>query len=419
MTKPLTPNKRVNRFACDDASDAHESIAVRPPTCHLPLMGRLNRAVLTHAAIIPVFLFVTGCASTGSKALHEAAALGDITKMSQVIETGSDPEALTTEGYDKGTTRPAGYTPLMAAVFNNQTEAVRLLLEKGADPNQTDTEKTTALLWASLLTEPSVEIVKLLVQHKAELNAALPTGITPLMAALHSNQPEKVTALLELGADLWQETNWRQNVVDVLHHGYFVLPPKTPGLPAQPFRSKAGLYTQVFADVLLAAAAGGTTEDFKISLGNQKLGLDPAAEERMKVLFRELRGKELFFQPTVGDHSKCRVVVFWNKKDRPALGASYEVKIDGKAVGLLKPGGFVEVRKEPGEAAVSVVWTDLSGQSTDKSYVITDVTGGPGEIVCVAMTVKLGLLQPKLLLNKVELTAAMAFLEKARRSSKP
>jgi len=66
---------------------------------------------------------------------------------------------------------------LCKAVKDSDTEGVRKLLEQGADPNEKDEHGNPPLLYASVR---SLEIVKLLVDHGAGVNARSKAGITPI-----------------------------------------------------------------------------------------------------------------------------------------------------------------------------------------------------------------------------------------------
>ncbi len=46
---------------------------------------------------------------------------------------------------------PGGSTPLMYAALYGDLESVRILLERGADPNLRNDSGTTALMWAVLM----------------------------------------------------------------------------------------------------------------------------------------------------------------------------------------------------------------------------------------------------------------------------
>ena len=65
-----------------------------------------------------------------------------------------------------------GWTPLIVACFNQQTEIVRLLLKSGADPNRSGANGTTPLMYAKTKilnqTEPDISLIKLLIDAGAD-----------------------------------------------------------------------------------------------------------------------------------------------------------------------------------------------------------------------------------------------------------
>lgn len=92
-----------------------------------------------------------------------------------------------------------GTTPLMQAVLYADLDAVRLLLEQGADPNIRNEAGAPALMWAA----GDLQKARLLVEHGADVNARSDDARTPLLiaAGLFGNK-EVVKLLLDRGADL-------------------------------------------------------------------------------------------------------------------------------------------------------------------------------------------------------------------------
>ena len=140
---------------------------------------------------------------TGQTPFLRAALAGDVGVMRLLLEHGADP-AIATFG---------GTTPLMAAAgvnwVVNQTydegsgallEAVALCAELGADVNAKNSMGLTALHGAA--NRGSDDIVKFLVEHGADLDAADNEGRTPLTWAqgvfLATNAPEPKATTIEL-----------------------------------------------------------------------------------------------------------------------------------------------------------------------------------------------------------------------------
>ncbi|PWK17904.1 ankyrin repeat domain-containing protein [Xanthomarina spongicola] len=85
-------------------------------------------------------------------------------------------------------------TPLMAAVFKGQVTLSQALLEKGANPNIADVNKTTPLHYAVLLNNES--LIYLLMDFNADATLKDSRGKTALDYALMDNN-KKIIELLE------------------------------------------------------------------------------------------------------------------------------------------------------------------------------------------------------------------------------
>jgi ankyrin repeat protein len=126
----------------------------------------------------------------------------------RLIEAGADPNC---EEEQFGT----GRTPLYAACLSNRVKVIEALLNQGADPNKRFIYRSpvdgrveadaVAIHYAS-----SAEAVKLLVNAGADVNAAGKTGITALMRAAFNGKVDAVRALLEAGASPFTRQNKRR-----------------------------------------------------------------------------------------------------------------------------------------------------------------------------------------------------------------
>ncbi len=93
---------------------------------------------------------------------------------------------------------PGGSTPLMYAALYGDANAVRLLLDKGADPNVRNEAGASALMWAV----DDLEKTRLLLQRGADVKARSEDGRTALsIAASWSGSLAVVRLLLDAGAD--------------------------------------------------------------------------------------------------------------------------------------------------------------------------------------------------------------------------
>lgn len=89
-----------------------------------------------------------------------------------------------------------GNTALMMAAFRNNLPAVKALLARGAQVNRPG---WTALHYAAAA--GALDIMHVLLEHHAYIDAESPTKVTPLMLAAREGQEEAVKLLLREGAD--------------------------------------------------------------------------------------------------------------------------------------------------------------------------------------------------------------------------
>jgi len=116
-----------------------------------------------------------------------AAATQEAAIAQMLLKAGASPHSRTYE---------AGTTPLARAAFDDsRIEVVRHLLDFGAEPDEPDKEGETAVHRAAI--GGSVEIMKLFISAKANLNAQRPDGCTPLQLAILFREPQVAELLLD------------------------------------------------------------------------------------------------------------------------------------------------------------------------------------------------------------------------------
>ena len=127
--------------------------------------------------------------------IHAAARQGDIEAVKQHLAAGADVNAIDHEGN----------TPLHHAVYNDQTEIIRLLIDKGAEVNgkrkAANNEKGVAPLhtatWRS-----TIETMELLIDNGADVNMKRADGAIALHYAVWFGLKEKAEFLLSKGSDV-------------------------------------------------------------------------------------------------------------------------------------------------------------------------------------------------------------------------
>nr|WP_255581766.1 ankyrin repeat domain-containing protein [Cupriavidus sp. AU9028] len=104
----------------------------------------------------------------------------------------------------------AGETALMLACLQGQMDLVRIMVEQ----RKVEVNKTgwTPLHYAA--TNGHTEIVRLLLDHSAYVDAESPNGTTPLMMAARGGHAETIKLLLDEGADMRIRNQQGMTVID-------------------------------------------------------------------------------------------------------------------------------------------------------------------------------------------------------------
>jgi serine/threonine-protein kinase len=141
-----------------------------------------NNAPMT-AALLAAGVKVDEQDARGRSAFYRASAEGKVDAMRLLLEKKANPNLKALDGS----------TPLIEAVANGKMAAVKLLLDSGADVNLAAANGLTPLLIAAAgspyITSPS-EMITLLLAHKADSRAVDSQGRTPLaLATANKNAP--------------------------------------------------------------------------------------------------------------------------------------------------------------------------------------------------------------------------------------
>ncbi len=125
--------------------------------------------------------------------IFEAVSIGDSTTTNQLLD--KNPELLNSFSSD-------GFTALGLASFFGHLSLVKLLLDKGANPNIASNNKLKVAPIHSACAVSHFDITELLIKHGADLNAIQMQGVTPLHLAAHNGQTKLAKLLIENGADI-------------------------------------------------------------------------------------------------------------------------------------------------------------------------------------------------------------------------
>ena len=218
-------------------------LSALPATTLVDAARRQDRQAVR--ALLKQSVDVNTPAPDGSTALHWAVQLDDAEMVDMLIGAGADVKAvnrygvaplsiaaingsarilqqLLTAGAAPDTAMPEGETALMTIARVGNVEALKLLVDRGANVNSRDGFRgQTALMWAAA--RNNADAVRLLVKAGADVNARTnnapraatrlsesgntfsappPTGFTPLLFAVRAGSIEAVRALLDAGANV-------------------------------------------------------------------------------------------------------------------------------------------------------------------------------------------------------------------------
>jgi ankyrin repeat protein len=123
--------------------------------------------------------------------IFEAAGLG---KLERLKDCARDVAAVNSRSSD-------GFTALHFACYFGQPEAARLLIEKGAAVDTVSSNPMKLMPLHSAASVRNLETARLLLEHKAPVNARQQGGWVPIHAAAQNGDRAMVELLLKHGAD--------------------------------------------------------------------------------------------------------------------------------------------------------------------------------------------------------------------------
>ena len=163
--------------------------------------ARLADAVMNHdqaaaAALLKQKVDVNVAQADGTTALHWAARWDDVATADLLIRAGANAKAV----------NRFGMRPISLACTNGSAAMVEMLLKAGEDANVVVTpDGDTALMMAARTGK--VDAVRVLLDHGAQVNGTNPRGQTPLMWAVSEKNAAAAKFLIERGANVNVKTN--------------------------------------------------------------------------------------------------------------------------------------------------------------------------------------------------------------------
>eukprot|EP01045_Picozoa_sp_COSAG04_P023104 COSAG04_NODE_2698_length_3716_cov_4.770904_1_plen_931_part_10 len=140
----------------------------------------------------------SGASAKRAARMLDAVRVGDCGAMERLIDGGLDVDAMSEATSRNGTKMLS--TALCVAVGFNQKAVVRLLLDRGANPNLANSTGVTPLMNAAHV--GSLPILRMLVKANAEVDTVdRETGFTAYHSACVNNQPDCAEALVRAGCD--------------------------------------------------------------------------------------------------------------------------------------------------------------------------------------------------------------------------
>jgi ankyrin repeat protein len=147
---------------------------------------RLSLGRVVQNALVFSLVGIVGTAAAGDiDALYEAAGDGDVAKVSALLDSGVDVNGRTSNG---------SYALNNAAV-ENRVEAMRILLDRGANPNVQNSQGDTPLICATKYAGGQAATVKMLVEAGTDLAIKDDKGNTALDYAKAKDQQDAIVLL--------------------------------------------------------------------------------------------------------------------------------------------------------------------------------------------------------------------------------
>lgn len=204
-------NADKNALRCIKREDGNWDREQKFPLIHQIIFGRSRKLLKDEISDNPDAIFAID--AKGRTALDWAIARAQLENIRLLITSGSKLNSMDL----------IGRTPLHTAIQSHNIEIFRMVIEAGAEPNPQIPEglrRGTPLTSASMYKH--TEMVKLLINHKAKIDAKNPEGLTSLHWAVLTQNIECAEVLLEHGADMdCMSSNGRTPLMTAIVQNYY------------------------------------------------------------------------------------------------------------------------------------------------------------------------------------------------------
>lgn len=185
------------------AADPAAARAVSPEGVSLVCLAAYHGQPAIAAAI---------AAAKGDLDIFEAAAVGRVDRLTSLLD--ADPALANARAAD-------GFPALGLAAYFKHPAAVRLLLDRGADPNFAAANAAAVTALHAAVSSNQIQIVAWLLDAGADVDARQQMDYTPLMGAAANARVEILELLLARGADHLRVTTDGKTAADLAReHGH-------------------------------------------------------------------------------------------------------------------------------------------------------------------------------------------------------
>ena len=171
------------------------------PLCYFMYINSSFMDICRNGTEQEIINAISGMVNT-NEALRITAGRGKTEAMKALINAGADVNAKDNDDE----------TALMWAAESGHAEAVKILINTGANVNAKNNDGYTALMLAAI--NGNAETIKILLNAGADVNAKNNNGGTALILAAYRGHAEAITTLLNAGADVNAKTDGGTRAVD-------------------------------------------------------------------------------------------------------------------------------------------------------------------------------------------------------------